>query len=148
MDLSSLSTFDFSGVDTLIREEKEWPHVGTTSFSSVSYGAKTIRKLNGNIVRVWTKTTLKDDTIETKSEFMRIRKTQGSRTLGYETFSRTFELDEYNCTKGEGRVLSQVDYDDKGNVIDSTTYRNPGWDYIVPNSIGESILRAACKQRK
>jgi hypothetical protein len=144
--IPTFDEYDFSGVDALIREEKEWPHVGNTSYSSVSYGAKTIRRLKGNIVRVWTKTTLKDQTNETKSEFLRIRKRQGSRPVGYENFSRTFELDEYNCTKGEGRVLSQVDYDEKGNVIDSTSYRNPGWDYVVPNSIGESLLRAVCKK--
>ncbi len=92
--------------------------------------------------------TLKDEGGATKTEFLRNRRTQGLRTHGYEDYSHTLELDEYNCTKGEGRVLSHLDYDDKGNVIDSTTYKNPDWTYIVPNSIGESLLRAVCKQKK
>jgi hypothetical protein len=143
-----LSEFDFSGVDALIREEKEWPHIGNTSYSSVSYGVKTIKRLNGGIIRVWTKMTLKDETTQTKSEFLRIRENQGLSTNGYKNFSHTFELDEYNCVKGESRVLSQVDYDEEGNVISSVSYRNPRWDYIVPDSIGESIFQTICKQRK
>jgi len=139
---------DLTGVDELLRDMKEWPHVGSTRYSLVYYGAKTIKRTNGNVIRVWTKTTLKDRSDETKSEFLRSRQTQGLRIYGYENFSHSLELGEYHCTRSEGRLLSRVDYDVKGNVIDSASYRNPPWDYIVPNSIGESILKVICGKPK
>ena len=103
--------------------------------------------MNANVVRVWAKTTLKDDTEQTKSEFLRNRRAQRLSVTGYENYSHTFELDEYNCAKSEGRVLLQIDYDTKGNVINSASYRNPEWTYVVPDSVGESLLCAVCKRK-
>jgi len=103
--------------------------------------------LNGNIVRAWIKAALKDDTQQTKSEFLRNRSSQSLRTFGYENYSHALELDEYNCTKGERRVLSRIDYDAKGDVIDSMTSKNAEWTYVVPDSIGESLFRALCRRK-
>src|SRR6185503_19461738 len=76
LDGLDLSGLDLSGVDELLRQQKEWPNVAATSYSSVYYGAKTVRRMNANVVRVWTKTTLKDDTEQAKSEFLRNRRAQ------------------------------------------------------------------------
>ncbi|HZE71636.1 MAG TPA: surface-adhesin E family protein [Pyrinomonadaceae bacterium] len=135
---------DLTGIDLSVFD---WAQVGTTDDSVVSYGIKTVRRLNGNVVRAWIRTELKDDTEQSKSEFLRNRRAQALRTFGYENYSHTLELNEYNCAKGEGRVLSRIDYDAKGNVIDSTMTKNSEWTYVVPASIGESLSRALCKRK-
>jgi hypothetical protein len=140
----NLDDFDFSGIDFSVFD---WTTVGSTNDSTVSYNIKTVRRLNGNIVRAWIKNELKDDTPETRADYLRNRTAQSLRTFGYQNYSHTLELDEYNCTKGEGRVLSRVDYDAKGNVIDSTTSKNAEWTYVVPDSIGDSLFRALCRRK-
>ena len=131
---------DLSDIDPVVlRDLREWQSAGSTRDLYYSYGLKTIRRLPGNVVRVWIKATLKDDSGGGKSEFLKNRRIQGLRTFGYENYARTLELHEYDCSKGEVRVLSQIDYDETGNVLDSTSYRKPAWDYIVPDSVGESI---------
>jgi hypothetical protein len=134
LDLSALSVFD-------------WVQVGTTNDSVVSFNVTTVKRLTRNVVRAWTKTKLKDDTQQTKSNFLRNRRAQSLTTVGYDNYSHTLELDEYNCATGQGRVLSHVDYDSNGNVLDSTTVRSPEWTYVVPDSIGDSMLRALCKRK-
>jgi len=138
---------DLSGIDPVVLKEiREWQPAGSTRDLYYSYGLRTIRRLPGNVVRVWIKASLKDDSTQGKSDFLKNRRTQGLRTYGYESFARTLELHEYDCTKGEVRVLSQIDYDEIGNVLDSTTYRKPSWDYIVPDSVGASLSKAVCKR--
>lgn len=138
---------DISVIEAILRNALDWPQVASTNDSSIFYGVRTIRRLNVNVVRVWIKWKLKDDTEETRVAFLRNRKTQGLQTFGYQSFSHTLELHEYNCTTDEMRILSRIDYDDKGNILESTSYRNPEWSYIVPDSVGAALRRAVCQRR-
>lgn len=105
----------------------------------------TVKRVTRNVVRAWTKTELKDDTAQTKSDFLRNRRAQSLPTSGYEDYSHGLELNEYNCATGQGRVLARIDYDATGNVIDSLQYKMPSWTYVVPDSIGDSLSRKLCK---
>lgn len=90
---TNLDEPDLTGIDLSVFD---WIQVGTTNDLVVSYGTKTIKRLNSNLVRAWIKMELKDDSDQTRSEFLRNRRAQSSRTLGYENYSHTLELDEYN----------------------------------------------------
>jgi hypothetical protein len=125
----------------------DWTVVGSTNDSTVSYNTKTVRRLNSNVIRAWFKTELKDDTPETKAEFLRNRTAQSLPTFRYQNYSHTLELHEYNCTKGEVRILARVDYDTKGNVIDSTDLKTALWTYVVPDSIGDSSFHTLCRRK-
>ena len=78
---------------------------------------------------------------------MRNRTAHSLRTLGYQNYSHTLELHEYNCTKDEMRILSMVDYDTKGNVIDSASAKTAEWDYVAPDTIGDSLFKALCRRK-
>ena len=136
---------DLSGIENILGSSN-WKPIAESGGSSYFYGTKTIKRLPGGVVRVWIKEVLNNQTSLGRAEFLRNRKARGVRTYGYEKYSHTLTLYEFNCTKAETRILSTVDYDEAGQVIDSTSYKNSAWDYVVPDSIGESMLKTVCSK--
>lgn len=56
-------------------------------------------------------------------------------------------LKEFTCSKGTSRVLSIAAYDETGKPIDYPVDKRAGrTTYVLPESIEESILKAACKE--
>jgi hypothetical protein len=55
-------------------------------------------------------------------------------------------LYELNCKTDELRVVSVTEYDKDGHVIESRQYNDPAWSDAVPESIGEEILKIACRK--
>jgi hypothetical protein len=52
-------------------------------------------------------------------------------------------LSQYDCERGRNRVLQVTSYTSDGNVDQSIDL--PGrWSYVVPDSVGEILLRRAC----
>lgn len=48
------------------------------------------------------------------------------------------------CSGKKTKVLSYVDYDEAGTVVESNTLRTPTFDDIVPDTVGESIAEFVC----
>ena len=51
-------------------------------------------------------------------------------------------LVEWNCAGKKNRVKQETDYDTTGDAI--TTKTDFGWEYIVPDSVNESVFRFVC----
>jgi len=68
------------------------------------------------------------------------------RTLGnkYENVSYYINLNEINCLEKEYRSLSRIFYDNKGEMIISTSPPSE-WKFIIPESIGENLFKEVCK---
>lgn len=62
---------------------------------------------------------------------------------GYE-----LQLWAFNCSTNQMRSLQDVSYNGEGKVISQHISRNPPWLYATPDSIGETALRAACRNRR
>lgn len=70
---------------------------------------------------------------------------KGLSTKGYKNLYSTQELWSINCKSKFVFVLSKIDYDEKGNVLDSIEF---GWPppmkHILPGSCIEKIFTIAC----
>lgn len=54
---------------------------------------------------------------------------------------------EIKCRLDQLRIMSQIQYLRNGSVASSRTYRNPEWDDVIPDSVGERILETMCRKR-
>lgn len=57
-------------------------------------------------------------------------------------------LMEYQCADRMSRTLSETHYNQSGEVINSSTFRNLRWDYVAPDTIDEAIFEIVCKGKK
>jgi len=101
------------------RRKREWTYVAESE-DDVAY----FLKLNalgrrGNVVRVWAKTVKNNK-------------------------RRSVYLAEYDCIEGRTRTIQVTTYDADGTS--DTSSRPSNWRYIVPDSVGESVLKRACKK--
>ena len=104
----------------------EWVRYGGSDESNPYYDPATIR-VNGHLRRVWTIQDLKRREPE-----------------GYMSFR---SLVEYDCREERNRVLSFSAHPEPmagGRIMVSSD--SPGqWKYIVPESIGQALLKILCK---
>lgn len=59
-------------------------------------------------------------------------------------FRRTLQLVQYDCGTDKYQSLETIHYSDDGQVLDSYTNRVPEWNYVVPETILESVYNKAC----
>lgn len=97
---------------------------------------------NGNSakVRVWWDYV----TEEAREEYVDELRNQGFPTDGYQGFSYTLKLREYDCQNRRTALLNTVDYDDKGKVLDSFQAETKVWRNIIPESSGELLYTIIC----
>jgi hypothetical protein len=62
----------------------------------------------------------------------------------YENFKLIIALNEINCPHKKIRNLSITHYSKEGKVILKASHESE-WDYIVPDSIAETLYQAVCK---
>ncbi|WP_124019516.1 surface-adhesin E family protein [Flavobacterium laiguense] len=57
------------------------------------------------------------------------------------------ELMEFDCNSSKSRTLSRTVYSSTGSVIvENTINANfSDWDYIIPDSVGETLLGKVCE---
>ena len=55
------------------------------------------------------------------------------------------ELSEFDCENSKSRVLSRIAYTSKGGVIMSEDLQYSDWNFIIPESVGETILNKVCE---
>ncbi|MEE9911741.1 MAG: hypothetical protein K4571_08450 [Deltaproteobacteria bacterium] len=93
-------------------------------------------------VQVWGKRVFSD---EGGKEFVRDSRNNGLPTEGWRKPGHYTSLYEMECVERLGRVLSAVIYDVEGKVIYASSFGHPKWEFIVPDSIGDSFRKEACK---
>jgi len=111
----------------------------------VWYNTRSVVDLTNGKVRVWIKRSLHGDY---KDKPLEAREKLKLKTEGYDNYSYTVELHEYNCRLREFRILSDTDYDRAGKVIDSVELTDAAWSYVVPNSISEILLNTVCRLKR
>ena len=94
-----------------------------------------------NVVQVWGKRVFSD---EGRKEFIKDRTDNGLSIEGMDKLDHFNTLYEINCSEKTDRVLSVVTYDTGGKVISSSVVETK-WDYIVPDSLGDSFRKKVCK---
>lgn len=111
----------------------EWMLIDSTNSGSKMYIDPDRVEKSGERVRAWVKIDAKNDA-SVKYRESKI-------------------LYSFICTSKKSRVLAYSDYDSYGKTISSRTYpdftySDSGYDYLIPDSIGEEVMQFACAVSK
>jgi hypothetical protein len=102
-----------------------WLYLGEpTTNTKVSMDVDGLRRSNGQVT-VWVKYD------HTKDKSQKARETK--------------QFVRIDCNARTGKALSEIKYDSGGGVIESLGAMSFREVYIVPDSIGEMVLKAACE---
>jgi hypothetical protein len=94
------------------------------------------------LVKVWDKRVFSDKSREKEIQ----NRTNGGRsTEGWDKISNIQVLNEIDCNRQMYQVLSLVHYDKDGNVMYSSSYDEPEWKYITPDSTKNTLRKEVCK---
>lgn len=123
----------------------EWIQYAEVDGVILSYDREGIT-INGNLVkvRVWWDYVLE----EARDEYVDELRAQGFPTDGYENFSYTLKLREYDCQNRKTALVNTVDYNDQGKVLDLFQPEPKIWRNIIPESAGELLYTIACDPAK
>lgn len=58
------------------------------------------------------------------------------------------QLWEFKCQTGQARPVQDISYDAEGKITSQHERHTSVWSYPIPDSIGESTFRVACRARK
>lgn len=115
----------------------DWRFYNEDDLNIYFYDAASIRHISKNIVEVLTRI---ERTPEGLDDYI---KKFGEE---YRDMSHSKVLHEINCAEQKKRVTYITHYNHDGNIIYSEGSMLTRWVDIHPESIGESLLKAACKK--
>lgn len=139
---------DFSDLGRPI--DSTWKLATTATESIFLYNAKALKRDGNGIATFWVKEMPKPDN-ETKNTWrldkIKARNDAGLPTKGYERLSHQLALYQCACNENKLRITEVLAYDEDGKVLDSALVNDSDWVRLIPDSIGEGIFIAACKQQ-
>ncbi len=99
------------------------------------YDAQSITRPSKNIIRVWVRWDWREKgKLDMVKDFGKIM----------ENLSHSKLLIEMDYVEKKDHWLSWIDYDHKGKIINS--FSSPSeWDFVTPETVGESLYEAVCK---
>ena len=113
----------------------EWKFYTESENEKFFCDVESITKPSKNIVKVWVKMEYTDRGVN------EMVKELGKK---YENISYTKSLEEINCSDNKSRTLSLNDYSKEGKIIFGSNRENE-WEYIVPESVTDTLRKAVCK---
>lgn len=137
----SPNIIDFSDVASQ-QEPSDWKYFAMSGGQIYFYNIKSISKTQTGFTKVWVKSKYLDKSAG-RVETIKNRSDQNLPTNGYEKFAFTLLAYEVNCSAQQFRLVSFIDYDDSGKVLESDEFEGK-WSNPVPESIGSGILDFTC----
>ncbi len=134
----NLNTNNTAETDT--DEKPEWLFVAETDNDSVFISTQ-LRIVSADNCIVFYKTIPQD------IEKRRKDKKMLQQTKRWAEYEYTLYTEEFNLKTFQSRLLEEYNYSN-GEVILSTTYNEPKWAYLLPNTIGEDLCNEAKEIRK
>ena len=58
----------------------------------------------------------------------------------HDNLSYSIQKERWSLSSNRWMILNVADYSTEGSVVDQSTYKNPEWVEMLPNSVGEKIL--------
>ena len=113
----------------------DWKFYNSNQWYLGYYDAQSITRPSKNIVRVWVKWDCTEKGV-----------LENVKRLGkqWENLSHIKLLKEIDCVEKKERILSSTDYNNKGEMIHSSSSPSE-WDFITPESVGEALYKEVCK---
>jgi len=112
-----------------------WKFYGSTEDFEGYYDTQNLTHPSKNIVGVRTRLNI------TEKGLLFLVLNLGNK---YKNVSYYVNSIEINCLEKEYRSLSRIFYDNKGEMIISTSPPSE-WKFIIPESIGENLFKEVCK---
>jgi hypothetical protein len=82
---------------------------------------------------------------KSREDYFRYRIKNGLSNEGWDKLSYTMSLFEIDCKKKWNKVLSILFYDTNGDVLWSDNYDESKWNYIVPDTMEDTLQKEVCK---
>ena len=114
----------------------------TATKKNITVNKTSIMRLSNSLVRVWVR--IEDDPYS----MIKAQEKEGLPTQGYDNFSHTLVLREYDCKKQTYRSIQINDYDTNGKVLWSSPVSKVIKQPIVPGSFGETLYKIVCQGSK
>jgi len=136
------------------KRERVWVKYAQTADYEFFYDRGNIEPRDGDVVQVLLKRQLKGETPvipETKQSIireMKKRQKAGMTIQGYENWDHEEVLCEIDCRKNVIRFLKSINYDHKGNALDTIIVPEAvrKWDNVIPGTVNDVLGRAVCRQ--
>lgn len=122
----------------------DWILYSSTSEGNMYYDKSSIKKINNNIIRVWSKKIFNKNGKIVSFSFL---KTTGEAPENPDILSFDVALDEFNCVNEEIRTSSWIIYDEKDAVVSSMKL-SVRWQDIIPGSVSETLKNIVCSGRQ
>jgi hypothetical protein len=98
-----------------------------------------------HLVRVRLKVMASEEVIK---ETLTDRTENGYAVEGWDKWSHTVYLDEFDCMHKIYRTLNSSDYDGNGNVLDQSEYQDKRWTVIPPDTVENRLYDNVCSRKK
>jgi hypothetical protein len=121
----------------------DWKFLGKTNEFYFYYDVESVTRTSKDIVRVRAKNVSIND--KGKNLVLRAAKEDRRPTKGYEQYTHTIMVHEIRCPNNMARIISVADYNNKDKVLASHTFRNPEWDSIDPDGVGDLLYKEVCR---
>lgn len=117
---------------------RKWLPVGHSNNWEFYIDSNSIKKVSSTSKRVWIKL------ICSPEEMKKTRIKNNLPITGYSSFSYGLTYCEINCFEKSYIILSVVDYDNSGNILEQINYKDPLKSFIIPESIFDIVYEAVC----
>jgi hypothetical protein len=114
----------------------------TAPTKNITVSKTSIMRLSNSLVRVWVR--IEDDPYSMK----KAQEKEGLPAQGYDNFSHSLVLREFDCKKQTYRSIQINDYDTNGKVLWSSPVSKVIKQPIVPGSAGETLYKSVCQGSK
>jgi hypothetical protein len=124
----------------------DWKFLGKTNEFNHYYDAESITHPSKNITRVQVKmVSINNKGKDLVLRQLRAAKTDKRSTKAYVNYTHSIAFHEIRCFAKMARIISVADYNDKGMVLASHTYRDPEFSSIDPEGIGDLLYKEVCR---
>jgi hypothetical protein len=100
---------------------------------------------SGNQVRVRIKVMVDAGVIK---QTLTDRTENGYAVDGWDKWSHTVYLDEFDCIHKIYRTLNSSDYDSNGKVLEQSEYQDKRWTVIPPDTVENRLYDKVCSLKK
>lgn len=109
---------------------------------NITVNKRSIMRLSNSQARVWVR--IKDN----PESMIKAQEKEGLPAQGYDNYSHTLVLQEFDCKKRAFNSIQINDYDTKGKVLWSSRVSKVIKQPIVPGSVGETVYKDVCQGSK
>jgi hypothetical protein len=136
------------------KKKSVWVKYAQTDDYEFFYDRGNIEQRDADIVRVLLKrqprgeTPVIPETKQANIREMKKRQKAGMSIQGYENWDHEEVLCEIDCRRSVIRFLKSINYDHKGNALDTIVVPESvlKWDNVIPGTINDVLGQTVCRQ--